>query len=99
MYKKEMTLLITEGVEKENGIIESAVGVRFVASDGMVHGDLERFAVKELRDEQIASAAQRLVQKWLPLVSKEERHYEKAQNKESCGKFRRTPDGKWAAAE
>lgn len=85
-----------EIVIKENEAL-STVGIRFETENGFV-GDYEKFECTELTDEQIISAVQRLMEKLLPLVPGTEDPIKSVTEGKSCGKFRRTADGKFVPA-
>lgn len=85
-----------EIIIKENDTF-STVGIRFEKDNAFV-GDYEKFECAELTDEQIIGTVQRLMAKILPLVPRAEEPIKAVTEGESCGKFKRTQDGKWALA-
>ena len=87
MTRRKLNIIIKENDEF------STVGIRFDNGNAF-EGDYEKFECAELTDEQIISAVQRLMTKLLPIVPMVEEPV-KAVSGESCGVFKRTPDGKW----
>ena len=83
-----------EIIIKENDEF-STVGLRFETENGFV-GDYEKFDVQELSDEQIIGAVQRLMEKFVPQIPKEESEPFNHQAKGVV--FKRTPDGKFVPA-
>lgn len=91
MLKRNLEIII-----KENEA-SSTVGIRFETENGFV-GDYEKFECTELTEEQIISAVQRLMAKLLPMVPRVEEPIKAVTEGESCGKFKRTADGKFVLA-
>ena len=95
MFTREFEIIIKENDKCEDGSVRSTVGLRFEKENCFV-GDYEKFDSQELTDEQITGAVQRLVEKFVPEIPKEETkpfgHYEKGIV------FKRTPDGKFVPA-
>ena len=93
MINRKIDILIKENTEEAF----STVGIRFGTENGFV-GDYEKFDSQELTDEQIIGAVQRLMAKLLPMMPKVEEPIKVVTNGVSCGKFKRTPDGKFVPA-
>lgn len=94
MLSSKIDIIINENTEEAF----STVGIRFETEDGFV-GDYEKFDCPELTNEQTIGAVQRLLEKLLPNVPKvEEKPFMTVPAGASCGKFKRTPDGKFVLA-
>lgn len=90
MINRKIDILIKENTEEAF----STVGIRFETENGF-EGDYEKIDSPELTDEQIIGAVQRLMAKLLPMMPKVEEPIKVVTEGESCGKFERTPDGKF----
>ena len=88
MFTRKFEIIIKENTEcKET----STVGIRFEKENCFV-GDYEKFDCQELTEEQIISAVQRLVEKFIPEIPKEE---QKPFDHAKGVVFKRTVDGKF----
>ena len=97
MIKRKIDIIINENTEDEAGKACSTVGIRFETENGFV-GDYEQFECAKLHDEQIISTVQRMMAKLLPMMPKKEEAANDITQGESCGKFKRTTDGKFVLA-